>query len=117
MIYVVELPEEGKPRAWFAYDDEDFSRKVAASDPLQPWEIHDEDYGLIIRGGKTIADVQTGNNADSDLIAAAPDLYDALLGLSSAALILDFKSEASMATLGRMIPIASAALAKARGES
>ena len=42
MIYVVELPEQGQPRAWFAYDDEDFSRKVAASDPLQAWEIHDE---------------------------------------------------------------------------
>ncbi|MDF1484092.1 hypothetical protein PY257_02655 [Ramlibacter sp. H39-3-26] len=41
MIYVVELPEQGDPRAWFAYDDEDFARKVAASDPLQAWEIHD----------------------------------------------------------------------------
>ncbi len=42
MIYVVELPEQGDPRAWFAYDDEDFARKVAASDPLEAWEIHDE---------------------------------------------------------------------------
>lgn len=42
MIYVVELPEQGQPRAWFAYDDEDFARKVAASDPLQAWEIYDE---------------------------------------------------------------------------
>ncbi len=42
MIYVVELPDQGKPRAWFAYDDEDFASKVAASDPLQAWEIHDE---------------------------------------------------------------------------
>jgi len=42
VIYVVELPEQGQPRAWFAYDDEDFARKVAASDPLQAWEIYDE---------------------------------------------------------------------------
>lgn len=42
MIHVVELPEAGDPRAWFAYDDEDFATKVAASDPLKPWEIHDE---------------------------------------------------------------------------
>lgn len=42
MIYVLELPRQGDPRAWFAYDDDDFARKVAASDPLQPWEIHDE---------------------------------------------------------------------------
>lgn len=31
MIYVVELPDQGDPRAWFAYDDEDFARKVAAT--------------------------------------------------------------------------------------
>lgn len=42
MIYVVEVPVKGDPRAWFAYDDEDFARKVAASDALEAWEIHDE---------------------------------------------------------------------------
>jgi hypothetical protein len=42
VIYVLELPEQGQPRAWFAYDDEDFSRKVAAQDALQPWEIYDK---------------------------------------------------------------------------
>ncbi|WP_454720228.1 MULTISPECIES: hypothetical protein [Cupriavidus] len=42
MIYVVELPAGGAPLAWFAYDDEDFARKVAASDPLSRPEIHDE---------------------------------------------------------------------------
>lgn len=41
MIYVVEVPQQGDPRAWFAYDDEDFARKVAASDTLPAWEIHD----------------------------------------------------------------------------
>ncbi|CAN5206362.1 hypothetical protein BH10PSE16_BH10PSE16_22070 [soil metagenome] len=60
MIYVVELPEQGQPRAWFAYDDEDFSRKVAASDPLQAWEIHDEvtARGLLEDLGHPVIDAQ-----------------------------------------------------------
>jgi len=41
MIYVVELPEQAAPRAWFAYDEADFARKVEAGDALQPWEIFD----------------------------------------------------------------------------
>lgn len=41
MIHVVERPERGDPCAWFAYGDEDLARKVAATDALQPWEIHD----------------------------------------------------------------------------
>lgn len=28
MIYVVEIPGQGYPRAWFAYDKEDFARKM-----------------------------------------------------------------------------------------
>ena len=28
MIYVVELPNQGHPRAWFAFDKEDFVRKM-----------------------------------------------------------------------------------------
>jgi hypothetical protein len=42
MIYVVEVPEQGDPKAWFAYDDDDLARKVAASDAREPWEIYDE---------------------------------------------------------------------------
>lgn len=42
MIYVLEIPDKGLPRAWFAYDDEDLLRKVAATDALEAWEIHDE---------------------------------------------------------------------------
>lgn len=42
MIYVVELPSAGDPRAWFAYDEADFARKVVASDALEAWEIHDQ---------------------------------------------------------------------------
>lgn len=41
MIYVVEIPEHGDTRAWFAFDREDFARKLAAGDPLQSWEIYD----------------------------------------------------------------------------
>jgi hypothetical protein len=41
MIYVVELPHEGDPAAWFAFDAEDLLRKVAEFDPLDEWEIHD----------------------------------------------------------------------------
>ena len=28
MIYVLELPGQGEPRAWFAFDKEDFARKM-----------------------------------------------------------------------------------------
>jgi len=28
MIFVVELPDQGDPRAWFAFDKEDFARKM-----------------------------------------------------------------------------------------
>lgn len=29
MIYVVEFPHQGHPRAWFAYDKADFARAMA----------------------------------------------------------------------------------------
>jgi hypothetical protein len=32
MIFVVELPAAADPRAWFAFDEEDLLRKVAAAD-------------------------------------------------------------------------------------
>jgi hypothetical protein len=41
MIFVLELPAGGAPRAWFAYDGADLLRKVAAGDPLPLWQIHD----------------------------------------------------------------------------
>lgn len=41
MIHVVEFPEQGKPRAWFAFDYQDFARKVYASDARRDWEIFD----------------------------------------------------------------------------
>jgi hypothetical protein len=30
MIYVVELPEQGEPRAWFTFDADDLARKLLA---------------------------------------------------------------------------------------
>lgn len=42
MIFVVEVPHEGHPHAWFAYEAEDLLGKVAAEDACQPWEIHDQ---------------------------------------------------------------------------
>ena len=43
MIYILERPvgTSTEPRAWFAYDEADLARKVAATDTLQPWEIYD----------------------------------------------------------------------------
>jgi hypothetical protein len=41
MIFVVEQPEQGHARAWFAYDEDDFLRKVCAQDALPEWEVFD----------------------------------------------------------------------------
>lgn len=41
MIFVVEVPHQGEPQAWFAFDGDDFLCKVAASDELDEWAIHD----------------------------------------------------------------------------
>lgn len=42
MIFVVEVPHDAHPHAWFAYDGEDLLAKIAAEDALQPWEIFDQ---------------------------------------------------------------------------
>jgi hypothetical protein len=41
MIYVVEVPPQGGPRAWFAFDEDDLLRKVAAGDARPAHEIWD----------------------------------------------------------------------------
>ncbi len=41
MIFVLEVPTDEHPHAWFAFDDQDLLGKVAESDPLNSWEIHD----------------------------------------------------------------------------
>ena len=41
MIYVVEAPVAGQANAWFAFDDDDLLRKVAAGDSRAAHEIWD----------------------------------------------------------------------------
>ena len=41
MIYVVESPEGGEARAWFAFDEDDLLRKVAVADARAEHEIWD----------------------------------------------------------------------------
>lgn len=41
MIFVLEVPHVGEPRAWFAFHGEDLLSKVVLDDPLQSWEIYD----------------------------------------------------------------------------
>ena len=41
MIYVVDMPSQGEPRAWFAFDAHDLLRKVAAGDAKAAHEIWD----------------------------------------------------------------------------
>lgn len=42
MIYVVEAPPQGTARAWFAFDEGDLLRKVAADDDKAAHEIWDQ---------------------------------------------------------------------------
>jgi hypothetical protein len=41
VIHVVERPAQGDPHAWFAFDEEDFARKVYAADARPSFEIFD----------------------------------------------------------------------------
>ncbi len=41
MIHVVELPSDQPPKAWFAFDNDDFLRKVAGAVQRDPWSIWD----------------------------------------------------------------------------
>lgn len=41
MIHVVEFPAHGRAKAWFAFEYQDFARKVYATDARRDWEIFD----------------------------------------------------------------------------
>ena len=41
MIYIIEEPTKGDVKAWFAFDQQDFIRKVYAIGGREPWEIYD----------------------------------------------------------------------------
>ena len=55
MIYVVEVPEEGKPFAWFAFEEEDLARKVQNTKNREGWTIFESatPRGLLEAKGKT----------------------------------------------------------------
>ncbi len=40
MIYVLEMPEGGPPRVWFAFDGDDLRLKMAASGGVPACPIH-----------------------------------------------------------------------------
>jgi hypothetical protein len=71
--------------------------------------------GSILEGGFVLHD-DDENLANARLMAASPELYEALLDLSGATLILNTTNETSMAALGRCVVRARHALARARGE-
>lgn len=48
MIYVVEFPQQGRPHAWFAFDRDDFVRKVRATHGS---EAADFDAGVAVLEG------------------------------------------------------------------
>lgn len=41
MIYVIEFPKQGRAHAWFAFEKQDFVRKIYAADTRKEWEIFD----------------------------------------------------------------------------
>lgn len=41
MIYVLELPAQEAPRAWFAFNEDDLLRKTADAAGVEPWELWD----------------------------------------------------------------------------
>ncbi|MFA6902486.1 MAG: hypothetical protein WC236_05330 [Gallionellaceae bacterium] len=41
MIYILEIPEQGRAHAWFAFDKQDLLRKIYAADTRKEWKIFD----------------------------------------------------------------------------
>ncbi|TAK94793.1 MAG: hypothetical protein EPO09_08915 [Aquabacterium sp.] len=61
MIFVVEVPHDGHPHAWFAFEGADLLGKIAAEDAFQEWEIFD----------------RTSARELFELVGAVPDAPDA----------------------------------------
>lgn len=72
MIYVVEIPEQARPRAWFAFDQQDFVRKVRASKASGDWTIYAlaTAHGLLGSAGLT-ADAPGASDAQPEIFALA----------------------------------------------
>lgn len=70
MIYVIQLPKAGRPHAWFAFDRDDFRRKVNAS-------CNDD---RVIFKSMTAREVLTEAGLDPDWPAASvdfPEVFEA----------------------------------------
>lgn len=76
-----------------------------------PWK-HDETWGLIKYGKTEICALHSGNEANANLIAAAPDLLSALRFL-----LADYVAIEGEKLTGSSVPVemARAAIAKAEG--
>ena len=76
-----------------------------------PWK-HDEKWGLIKYGKTEICALHSGNEANANLIASAPDLLEALRFL-----LADYIAIQGDKLTGSSVPIemAQAAIAKAEG--
>ena len=61
-----------------------------------PW-THDDIYGLILHGRTEIAALHSGNKANANLIAAAPDLLAALESFVNFGRTVSTESEAKIA--------------------
>jgi hypothetical protein len=71
-----------------------------------PWK-HDSTWGLIEYGKTQICALHSGNKANANLIAACPDMFDALQAICDA-----FGDQDSL-----LIDQCKAALSKAKGEA
>ncbi|MFZ3120283.1 MAG: hypothetical protein WA159_18430, partial [Variovorax sp.] len=82
----MELPQQGDPRAWFAYDDDDFARKVAATDPLQAWEIHDTltARDLLASASDALEGASTDAIPETAVDAATRERFPAICALGDA---------------------------------
>lgn len=69
MIYVVEIPHTGKPKAWFAFNADDFERKVRAGKVGDPRTIF-----LAQSPREQLAALGLDPDAP-DAPAAAPDIF------------------------------------------
>jgi hypothetical protein len=81
-----------------------------------PWK-HDSTWGLIKHGKNEICALHSGNLANANLIAAAPDLLSTLEKLLACAAKLDQSATHDGLQNCEAIAQARAALSKAKGEA
>lgn len=69
MIFVVQQPEEGPARAWFAHDEADFLRKVCVDDALAEWEVMD------VITARELLELSDRSPASLDAASACPAVW------------------------------------------